>query len=163
MKSIYLTITFLLLSMMAFSQEVNFTKYSYTEFFDKINTSKDSVVSLSNIILEFDDVKDKKLEHFKAVTPEIKSYPSKDTLYVTKELILNNVFDLQNYAKRDFRLIMLQNVVFKEKLTLNNSTFLFPVNSVFRKDISIRYQDEFIETVKSIPSIANRFFYLYFL
>ncbi len=141
----------------SFSQETNFKKYSYTEFFDKINSSKDSIVRLNNIFLEFDDVKDKKLEHFKSNSPVAKSYPSKDTLYIKKEVVLNNVFDLQNYSNY---FIMLQNIVFEEKLTLNNSSLYSTANSVFLKDVSISYGDDFIEVAKKTPSISNRYFYL---
>ncbi|MCE7993690.1 MAG: two pore domain potassium channel family protein [Roseivirga sp.] len=137
----YLLLVFgLLFPLLSNAQDVSTYKvYSYSEFFQMVEDVDDSVVRISNVRLTYDHEKDtlfrveyEGTEHQHQEVERL--YARKDTLFVSKKLILKNVhFD----SDREFSGIY--KTKFSRRVTIENLSGILEIyNSKFKEGIDIR-------------------------
>ncbi|WP_323758539.1 potassium channel family protein [Roseivirga sp.] len=133
---ITLAVLLLLTSFSALAQEeIKYTEYSYTEFFQMIEDEEDSVFELKNAFINFADQKD--LKYLKPITKT--NGVRTDTLFIKKQINLTNVRFLNNSQERFVQTFYLMS--FEEEVTLTN-VFTFAIsNSTFKKSFNSRTDD----------------------
>jgi hypothetical protein len=134
----FLTLAVLLLlsSFSALAQEeIKYTEYSYTQFFQMIEDEEDSVFELKNAFINFADQKD--LKYLKPITKT--NGVRTDTLFIKKQIHLTNVRFFKNSQERLVQSFYLMS--FEEEVTLTN-VFTFEIfNSTFKKSFSSQIND----------------------
>ncbi|OEK04019.1 hypothetical protein BFP71_11015 [Roseivirga misakiensis] len=139
--------------MHSFAQdEIEYNEYSYTEFFQMIEDEEDSVFTLSNALIRANQRVD--TMHFALaenlslnleagnVSSIIDNWPQRDSIFVRKPIILNNVQFVTGAPSEDqnssaFIQSGLYKVHFLEPVELQNSISILLYQSTFEKGLTI--------------------------
>ena len=152
-----LLFVFCLLSLVSFSQEIEYKEYSYSEFFKMIEQEKDTVFELDDAIIRFDIKTDSIYGgSMNFISGDI-DYYRKDTLKINKKLVFKNVqflpFQLIKKGDNEFPEAYgsgLLNFIFKKEVSFENCLAITIYNAVFEDYVS------FTKTEK-VQSIYNYF------
>ncbi|MEY8847514.1 ion channel [Psychroserpens sp. XS_ASV72] len=147
MKS-FVTLLFCLLSIFIHGQDTVLKEMSYTDFFDAIETSKDSVFSLSEALIVFNESTDERFKKLDSLNSK------RDTIVINKPIKLDYVhFDRKG---------SLNYLSFNEEVEIINSMALCVEASTFKGDLTfwVNY-DENKNPPPTIPKNLDKRFTKY--
>ena len=161
MKNKLIFLFFLLFTISGFAQETKYKEYSYTELFNMIEEDQDSVFELTDALIVFDRIKDKRYTSTLIngeLVPNIG-----DTIVIRKEINFENVFFDLNYSLSDSlnRQIMptINHLVFTKKLEFNNSYGGRFSNCIFKERFRLWNDENLTTTVKKVNTNWAQIFY----
>jgi hypothetical protein len=148
MKNHFLTLAFLLLSFIGFSQEnSNYKEYSYTEFFRMIEQEEDTIFKLSNTIIRPNIITDKAY-----LQKSSGKSNSSENIVINKELQLHNVQFMG--VGQSFNQMGLLNITFNKKVSVSNCHSLNISRCLFKEAFNVnnrnsllREQEDFAQKV----------------
>lgn len=131
MKKLTNLLFFLLASFFCFSQETQYKEYSYSEFFKMIEETQDSVFRLSDAVLLLNPKTDSLFFTDKSGLGDL--LYRKDTIYINKRLVLNNVHSLFNFKEKETAVFGQLN--FNGKVTFTNCSGFYITQCNFNKKV----------------------------
>ncbi|MGK0328905.1 ion channel [Polaribacter sp.] len=143
----------------SYSQELKYKEYSYTEFFKMIEAEKDSIFRLENALVKYKEASDS-IYQFKQLSINKKSYNRVDTIYVNKEIKLQNVqfipFLTESFSSDDvisgnyeIKAYGFNHINFKKKVTLTNTLAVLFNECVFENILTVNNNDPIIYDIYS--------------
>ena len=140
-------IFFLLVSLASFSQEQAFKQYSYTEFFKMIEEAQDSIISLKNTVIKYNEETDT-IHSFKSSIITIDSttytYGRDDFIDIHKPIKLENVHFLTINDTGDVT-YGLHHVRFFEEVEIINMLNGAFMECIFNKKVTIRHNETLLK------------------
>lgn len=149
-------------SIQSFSQEVTYKEYSYTEFFQLIENEKDTIFRLENARITYNEKTDlkylgtlKRGENFTIIS---KNKNVTSPIVIDKEMYLKNVIfrDEGRYVNDILNTSSLNNIHFKQKVTLHGVYDVQIINCVFFKSFKFRIDDGLIKQLKKYNKSITR-------
>ncbi len=137
MKKQLTILLFLLGFYIGFTQETNYKEYSYIEFFQLIEAETDSVFKLEHAIITFDSIRDTK--HSFYGQESIFDRGRTDTIFVRKEIYLNDVHFPSNISSQQDNPYGLHHISFEKKVRIKDTYVFRILNSTFKEHFEISF------------------------
>ncbi|WP_159948052.1 potassium channel family protein [Polaribacter septentrionalilitoris] len=149
-------------------KKLTYREYSYTEFFKLIEKEKDSVFVLENALVKYKEPSDS-IYKYKPITINKNNFNRIDTIYINKELKLQNVqfipyptegFSIDNVKSGNFELNIFgfNHINFKKKVTLRNTLAVLFNECVFENTLTVTNNDPIINDIYNyIEKNENRY------
>ncbi|MGW8122088.1 hypothetical protein ACV07N_05460 [Roseivirga echinicomitans] len=135
----------------AYTQTNTFKNYSYSEFFQLIESSKDSTFKLENAIIKYDQTTDARFGFTGFPGSSFRSYTSSDTIVINKDLDLTNVhFDATE------RRHALHHIKFKKNIVMRNTSNVQFMNCTFEGRITIMSMESMANTIELLDKNSRR-------
>ncbi|KYG80030.1 hypothetical protein AWW67_12060 [Roseivirga seohaensis] len=144
-RSIFLLILFLSASQYLFSQTNEFKNYTYSEFFEMIENSSDSVFRLENAIIKYAQGIDNRFSYTSFPGSSVNTFDNSDSIYVNKELQLTNVhFDAPDRRQPS----ALHHIQFNKNVMLRNTSSVHFMNCTFEGRLTIMSTESMAKTIE---------------
>ena len=146
-----LLLFFFLLSLVSFSQEINYKEYSYSQFVEMLTSEKDSVFKLIDAIIKYDSITDKEfLVPLYFSSKNINDDDKTQKRTINKAVELDNVQFL-NYDNFDTeKTTSLHSFIFKKPVVINSSFFVNFSNCEFQDNFFLTtYEYGLYRTLKA--------------
>lgn len=149
-------------------KKLTYREYSYTEFFKLIEKEKDSVFVLENALVKYKEPSDS-IYQYKPITINKNNFNRIDTIYINKELKLQNVqfipyptegFSIDDVKSGNFELNIFgfNHINFKKKVTLRNTLAVLFNECVFENTLTVTNNDPTINDIYNyIEKNENRY------
>lgn len=152
-RSILLLILLCYASQSLFSQTSEFKNYSYSEFFQIIESSKDPIFKLDNAIIKYDQVTDSRFGYGSSPGSFIRTFINSDTIVIDKELELTNVhFDVSDRGQTT----PLHHVKFNKDVLLRNTSSVLFTNCTFEGRLTIMSTESMAKTIELLDKNNRR-------
>ncbi|WP_323757013.1 hypothetical protein [Roseivirga sp.] len=143
-RSIFILLLFLSASQRLFSQTSEFENYSYTEFFQLIETSPDTL-NLDNAIIKYDQVTDVRFGYSSSPGSFMRTFNNSDTIVIDKVLQLTNVhFDISDRRQPN----PLHHIKFNKNVLLRNTSSVLFTNCTFEGRLTIMSTESMASTIE---------------
>lgn len=140
LRSILILTLLLFISPRLFSQTNEFKNYSYTEFFQMIESSENSTFRLENAIIRYDLDTDARFGYSSSLGNSVREFSNSDTLVIDKALQLTNV----HFSSPDRRgasneriSAALHHIKFNRNVTLRNTASITFMNCSFEDRLTV--------------------------
>jgi hypothetical protein len=162
MKKLLLLFIFLIsLNSVAQQQKKDFKTLSYSELFQMIEAEKDTIFELSDALIVFNPKKDQRFTGVREESSNI-SFENKDSLYIDKKIVLNQVvFDKNSsFRNSDNKQISgyIHHVVFKKSVALNTTYGVYFLHCEFQKNLYVFKRNSFAEFYKKVQPFRSSTF-----
>ena len=161
MKKLLFALVILISSQVQAQEEMNFKKYSLSEFFHMIENEPSDTFSLKNANLVMDTFIDRAfmLKYLDINTPESLR---KDTIHIDRAIVLENVFlEDVNFAFGGKYRPAFNYLAFHNSVTLINSDTRWHYTH-FLDDVNVRYDEKFLESSELNFGDQNHYGFLLF-
>ncbi len=144
-KAIYLIIS-LLIPFCVFSQESDYRFYSYSELFQMIEDSQDSIFQLSDAFLRYDSLSDARFLVRMVDNKQI--YPEAERITIDKEIHLTNIHDFSDNMSSAFPAIV--GIDFKQEVHYENCSQIPILNCAFSAFVRVSYTQDIVDITATL-------------